>query len=198
MNRCLYLSFLLALSACASRPKTEPVINRTCEKTPIMQSDLTGFNITPAPGKVTVLRIIRSSCPYCKEDLEQIGLMLKTQRWKTEQMQVILVAYRKEGVENRQTFDAFVRELAGKGFPIESVQIVYLDKTYPALLKSKTASGELIFEDWKAVPYSLVFAKNGRLAYRGHFTMNHASQDAHYDFLTDLQTESCPPAPAGG
>jgi hypothetical protein len=105
------------------------VINRTCEKTPIMQSDLAAFNISPAPGKVTVLRIIRSSCPYCKEDLEQIGLMLKTQRWKAEQMQVILVAYRKEGVENRQTFDAFVRDLAGKGFPIESVQIVYLDKT---------------------------------------------------------------------
>lgn len=195
MTRILALIVLLILSACASRQKLEPVINRSCGKTPIMQTDLSSFNINPAAGKVTVLRIIRSSCPYCKEDLEQIGLMFKTQRWKPEQIQVILMAYRKEGVENRETFDGFVRELAGKGFPIESVQIVYLDKTYPALLKAKTASGEFIFEDWKAVPYSLVFAKNGRLAYRGHFTMNHASQSAHYDFLTELQSESCP---AGG
>lgn len=77
-------------------------------------------------------------------------------------------------------------------FPIESVQIIFLDRTYPDLLTSKSESGELILAGWKAVPYSLVFAKDGRLAYRGHFTMIPSQQHNHYDFITFLQQENCP------
>jgi hypothetical protein len=57
----------------------------------------------------------------------------------------------------------------------------------------KTASGEPLFTGWNGIPFGLVFGKDGRLAFRGHFTMNDVYEDAHYKFITDLQKETCSP-----
>lgn len=181
------------LCGCAStKAKNTQFFNRACTPTPVQVGDLAQFNIAPAPGKVSVVRVLRSACPACKEDLQQIGLMFKTGKWKAVDLQLVLVSYRKEGIETKETFDTFVRgELVPLGFPIESAQIVFLDATYNDLLKAKAKSGDKMFPDWKAVPYSLVFAKDGRLAYRGHFTLVASQQDRHYDFVTELQNEAC-------
>lgn len=188
-----YWFALLLLCGCAStKSKDAQFYNRACTPTPVTIEDLAQFNVTPAPGKVMVLRVLRSACPTCKEDLQQIGLMFKTGKWTAEKIQLVLMSYKKEGVETKQTFDAFVRgELLPLGFPLEAAQIVFLDNTYPNLLKSKAKSGERVFPDWKAVPYSLVFGRDGRLAYRGHFTLIASQQDRHYDFVTELQNEAC-------
>lgn len=188
----LFCSALLL--ACGSTPKPVQVYNRECSATPVQASDLAQFNITPTPGKVMVVRIVRSVCPTCKEDLQQVGMLFSTKKWSSENIQLVLVAYKKEGIETKQTFDTYVRaELAKVGFPIEAAQIVFLDKTYPQLLQTKSKSGELMFPEWKAVPYSLVFGKDGRLAYRGQFTVIASQQDLHYDFITKLQSETCAP-----
>lgn len=182
---------VLSAGGCASKP-AKPAFNVKCGPTPIVRDDLAQFNITPIANKVTVVRIFRSNSPYCREDLMRMGLLFKDHKWSSENIQLVLIAYKKEGVESRKTFDAFVRtDLVSFGIPLESTQIVFLDKTYPVLAQSKGKSGDLIFADWKAVPYGLVFAKDGRLAYSGHFTSNPNLQDNHYGFITDLQSETC-------
>lgn len=183
-----------AVIGCAFKSKSADTwIERKCGPTPITSADLSQFNVTPKPGRVVIVRLIRSSCPYCKEDLQQVGLMLKTGQWSADQVQLVLIAYKKPGVESRKTFDDFVRDLGASGFPIETADLVYLDKTYQALLKVKGKAGSPLLEGWKAVPFGLVFGKDGRLAYRGQFTMSNARQNQHYDLIGDLIKESCPP-----
>jgi hypothetical protein len=155
--------------------------------------DLAKFGFAPAPDKVVVMRLFRVSCPVCKEDLVRIGSYFQNGTWSKDHVQLFLIAYRKEGVEDRHTFDSFMREQMGTfGIPLEAAQVVYVDKDYYALLKSKAASGDLIFDGWRAVPFGLVFARNGRLAYRGHFTTSTGTEDEHYRFVTQLQKENCP------
>ena len=142
-----------AVTGCSSPPKAVQVYNRACAPTPVQVSDMAQFNVTPVPGKVMVVRIVRSICPTCKEDLQQVGLMFSTKKWTPENIQLVLVAYKKEGVESKQTFDTYVRaELAHVGFPIEAAQIVFLDKTYPQLLQAKAKSGDLMQREksWSA------------------------------------------------
>lgn len=187
------LAAALFIAGCTSTSKTDDtVIARQCGPTPITSADLIRFNVTPKPDRVVIVRMIRSSCPYCKEDLQQIALMLKTGQWNAEKIQLVLMAYKKPGVESRKTFDEFVRDLGASGFPIETADLVYLDKTYQALLKIEGKAGTPILEGWKAVPFGLVFGKDGRLAYRGQFTMTNARQNQHYDLIGDLIKESCP------
>jgi len=191
--RAVWMTILLAVCGCAStKAKDSQFYNRTCTATPVDAGDMAQFNVAPTPGKVMVVRVMRSACPTCKEDLQQIGLMFKTGKWTADKIQLVLMSYRKEGVETKATFDAFVRsELIPLGFPLEAAQIVFLDNTYANLLKAKGKSKEAMFPDWKAVPYSLVFGRDGRLAYRGHFTLIASQQDRHYDFVTELQNEAC-------
>lgn len=184
-------AFVLVSAGCASKPP-KPAFNVKCGPTPVMRDDLTQFNVTPVAGKITVVRIFRSNSPYCKEDLMRMGLLFKDKKWTTDKIQLVLIAYKKEGVESKQTFDTFVRtELVSYGIPLESTQMVFLDKTYPVLKEIKAKSGDLVFADWKAVPYGLIFAKDGRMAYTGHFTASPELQDNHYKFITDLQNETC-------
>jgi hypothetical protein len=194
MRLLLAVVVVVLFAGCSSKPVT-PVQNyhRRCEPTPITVQDLKNFNITPMPGKVMVVRFLRSACPFCQEDLQQLGLMYKIGKLNLDQVKLALIAYKKEGVESRETFETFVRsELAKTSFPLEKVQIVFLDRTHPELLTAKSESGDLLLADWKAVPYSLIFAKDGRLAYRGHFSMIPSQQHNHYDFITFLQNEKCP------
>lgn len=183
------------LTACSSAPKAPPdILAPTCRKTPINAADLARFGFVPAPGKIIVTRLFRTNCPFCKEDLLRIGSLFQSGAWSKDKVQLDLIAYRKEGIEDRKTFDAFVRgEFGGFGIPPEAAQIVYIDKNYYSLVKTKARSGDLLFEGWRAVPFGLVFGKDGRLAYRGHFTVSPGAEDAHYDFVTKLQGETCSP-----
>lgn len=122
----------------------------------------------------------------------RIGQLFRDGSWKPETVQLLLIGYRKEGVEDRSTFDTFVREdLPQFGIPPEAVQMVYLDKTYYELIKSKNSKGKPVFETWRAVPFGMIFGKDGRLAYRGHFSESPITQEEQYRFVTDLQSEVC-------
>lgn len=184
---------LLTLLACSSAPvKTPLVLAPHCQSTPVKVSDLQKFGFASAPGKVVVVRLFRISCPVCKEDLIRIGSYFQNGTWSKDKVQLFLIAYRKEGVEDRHTFDAFMRgDIASFGIPLEAVQVVYVDKDYYTLVKSRSASGDLLFDGWRAVPFGLVFGRDGRLAYRGHFTTSTGTEDEHYKFVTQLQKEEC-------
>lgn len=183
---------LFLFSACSHAPKKTDFVARACGPTPVMAADLSRFAFTADPAKVTVVRLFRANCPFCKEDLMRIGQLFRDGSWKPQTVQLLLIGYRKEGVEDRSTFDKFVREdLPQFGIPPEAVQMVYLDKTYYALIKSKNSKGKRIFETWRAVPFGMIFGKDGRLAYRGHFTESPITQEEQYRFVTDLQNEVC-------
>jgi hypothetical protein len=198
----LLICFLgaLTIAGCASAPKAPPsgVLSPTCAATPVKVPDLEKFGFTPAPGKVVVVRLFRVSCPFCKEDLAHIGSLFQNGVWTKDNVQLFLMAYRKEGVEDRGSFDKFMREeMSGYGIPMEAAQVVYVDKEFYSLVKSRNADGAPIFEGWKAVPFGLVFGKDGRLAYRGHFTSSQAEEEQQYRFITGLQREVCNPDGGG-
>src|SRR4029079_17979045 len=106
-------------------------------------------------------------------------------------VRLFLLAYHNHS-EDRKTFDRFVNtKFEQFGIPREAVQIQYVDKTFAELEKTQAASGQKLFEGWQGVPFGMVFGKDGRLAFRGHFTMSDLSEDEHYKFITDLQKENC-------
>jgi hypothetical protein len=187
---------VLATINCTSKPKKIPhvdvVAKANCGTTPVNARDLEQFNFSPTPGKVTVVRVFRSTCPFCKEDILRMGEMFRSGKWRTNDIQILFMAYKKEGIESRQSFDRFVREdLNSFAIPLEATQMAFLDKTYPEILQTKSKSGEVIFQDWRAVPYGLVFGRDGRLVYRGHFTTSTGEQDANYKLIAELQAETC-------
>ncbi|MBX3020937.1 MAG: hypothetical protein KF799_04615 [Bdellovibrionales bacterium] len=190
--RPLILLAVFLLSACSSAPKPT-ILAAKCEDTPVKAADLEPLNFQPAPGKVVVVRLMRINCPFCKEDLRRIGSFFQNGTWNKDKVHLFLIAYRKEGIEDRKTFDKFMREeLPGFGIPMEAAQAIYLDKDYYALVRTRNKTDALIFEEWRAVPFGLVFGTDGRLAYRGHFTTSSGAENTHYDFITQLQAENCP------
>ena len=174
---------------------TEGILAPQCHSTPVSAKDLRTFGFAPAANKVVVVRLFRMSCPFCKEDLLRIGSLFQNGTWSKDKVQLALIAYKKEGVEDRKTFDRFMREeISQFGIPLEAAQVVYVDKDYYKLVRTKNSQGDLVLEGWRAVPFSLVFGKDGRLAYRGHFTSTPTDSDRHYKFVTDLLAEQCEPS----
>lgn len=191
MKFLMALFILTALSACKSNP-TLLHYEMACQGTPVNFSDLYEFGLQPMEKKVTVVRILRTTCPSCRSDLDQIAARFQKGDWKPEHMQLVLIGYKKPGMETRATFDAFVRERLGDlGIPLESVQMVWLNKSFAELIESKNKHGRLIFANWKAVPYGMVFAADGHLVFRGQFTMSQETQDEHYAAISRLQDKSC-------
>lgn len=190
---CKLFLFALLLAGCSSSPKrVEPILADSCAKTPVQVGDLAPYGFQPAPGKVVVTRLFRVNCPFCKDDLRKIGGYFHDGVWSKDNVQIFLMAYRKEGAEDRRSFDKFMREeLNGFGIPPEAAQVVYVDKDYYQLVKARNKNGDLLFEGWRAVPFGLVFAKDGRLAYRGHFTTSPETEETQYAFIKKLQTEVC-------
>lgn len=192
--RALLILLFLFISGCFSGSVKPALETRTvaCTETPVKVGDLSTLGFNVSSGKVVVVRLMRINCPFCREDLLHMGALFQSGKWTKEHIQIFLIAYRKEGVEDRRTFDKFMREeLPDSGVPMEAVQAVYLDKDYYTLVKARNAHGDLLFESWRGVPFGLVFALDGRLAYRGQFTSSPGADESQYKFITELQTEKC-------
>lgn len=192
MPRLIVLPLILMLISCVTPKKQTGVITPTCGKTPVTSKDLENFGFVPPKNKVAVVRVFATWCPYCKEDLTELGAHFRNGDYSTDTVNVLLMAY-KNPRESKASFDKFVRETFNKfGIPFSAAQIVYIDKDFGELSKTKSASGEPIFTGWQGVPFGLIFGKDGRLAFRGHFTTSPQFQDGHYLFIKGLATEICP------
>jgi hypothetical protein len=193
MFRAFALTITILLCACSSAPKETGMIAPTCAKTPVQAKDLEQFGFKAQPGKIGVMRIFATWCPYCKEDLSEIGGHFRNGDYKAETVQVYLLAF-KNSKESKGGFDQFVRKTFPLyGIPITSAQIVYVNKDFNALSQAKAASGAPLFTGWQGMPFGLIFGKDGRLAFRGHFTTSPQLQDNHYLFIKDLTKEACAP-----
>jgi hypothetical protein len=180
----------MLFSACASAPKSA-ALPMPCGRTPINAVDMEPFGFTITPGKIVVVRLFTTACPLCKTDLEKIGALFKAKTWDPDQVQLLLLAYHKHD-ETKLTFNNFIKEqFESYGIPKQSVQLQFVDQPYATLVKSKTKSSQILFDEWKGLPFGLVFGKDGHLAFRGHFTMSEQAENAHYRFVTDLQKENC-------
>lgn len=188
--RRLMLIFWLALAGCSSVPKSG-ILAPNCAKTQINEQEMEKFGFHPVNGKIVVVRIFASWCPYCKSDLYRMGSLFKSGAWSAQNVNVFLLAYRNHGEDGTSFADFVKNKFARTGIPREAVQIQYVDKDYTELAKSRSVAGAPLFEDWRGVPFALVFGKDGRLAFRGHFTMSDLSEDAHYKFISGLQHENC-------
>lgn len=191
MQIVLALLLFFSLSACQSA-KLKALYNLNCKPTSVSQKDLEPLGLQIPAHKVTVVRILRTSCPSCKADLEKIAELFQSGKWNKDSVHLIIIGYNKPGLESRASFDTFVRErLTSLGIPLEAVQMIWLNKSYSALLETKTASGDLLFKNWKAVPYGMIFSKEGHLVFRDQFSMTADSQDFHYQTISSLQGEQC-------
>ena len=181
------------LAACATPKKETGVLAATCgSNTPVQVADLAQFGFKPAAGKIGVMRIFATWCPYCKEDLSALGGLFAKGQFTPENTQVYLLAF-KNSRETKAGFDQFVKKVFPSfGIPQTSAQIIYVDKNFEELSKAASATGAPMFTGWQGMPFGLVFGKDGRLAFRGHFTTSPQFQDNHYDFITGLTKESCP------
>jgi len=188
--RILWVVFLV-LCACSGPKKPTGIIAGQCGPTPVMAKDLETFGLSVPKNKVVVMRIFASWCPYCKEDLAELGGFFKNGTFTPQSVHVLLMSYQNSR-ENKSTSDHFVREVFPKfGIPPQAVQIVHVDKNFGELIKSKSAAGQTMFAGWQGVPFGLVFGKDGRLAFRGHFTTSPQFQDGHYGFIHNLTKENC-------
>ena len=193
MRNLFYLPALfLLLVSCATPKKETGVIADKCGMpSAITVKDLEAFGFTVPKNKIAVLRIFATWCPYCKEDFGELGGHYRNKNISPETVQVLLMSY-KNRRESKATYDAFLRDTFPKfGIPSEAAQIVYVDKDFNELSRSKSAGGQAMFTGWQGVPFTLIFGKDGRLAYRGHFTNSPQLQDVHYDFIRKLSKEDC-------
>ena len=187
-----FLCALLLLTACASAKKETGVLAPNCGKTDINVKDIEAFGFTAPKNKVAVVRVMSTWCPYCKEDLAEIGGHFRNGDYPPDKVHILLMMY-KNPRENKDTYDKFLRDTFTKfGIPSQAAQIVFINKTAAELSATKTSKGHPLLTGWQGVPFSLVFAKDGRLAFRGHFTTSPQYQDNHYVFIKDLVKEACP------
>jgi thiol-disulfide isomerase/thioredoxin len=181
---------LLFLVTCASTGRSG-VVARRCGRTDVQVNELEQFGFTLPKNKLAVVRIFATWCPYCKEDLDEIAKRFKNGTWSESNVAILLMTYHNRR-EDKFSYDDFLKEKLPKiGIPESAVQVVYIDKSAEELGKIKGGDGKSLFEGWKGVPFGLVFGKDGRLIFRGHFTMGPQVQDAHYNLITDRSTETC-------
>lgn len=195
MRKLLTVVSIFIFTGCASPTKTPGMVAEKCGlSSPVTMNDMESFGFLPAKGKIVVMRVFATWCPYCKDDLIRIGQKFKSGEWRSQDVQLYLMSY-KNRRETQKSYLAFIREAFPKfNIPLDAAQIVYVDKNYNQLIKAKNIGGKSIFEGWKGLPFALVFGKDGRLVFRGHFTQGPPTQDAHYAMISRLTKESCPAA----
>lgn len=185
------MSSALISASCVSSKIPGMLAEKCGADSPVRANDMASFGFLPAKNKIIVMRVFATWCPYCKDDLKQIGELFQKGDWKPEDVQIYLMSYKNKR-ENHKTYLEFIRStFPAFNIPLDAAQIVYVDKDYNELIKMKNIAGKTIFDGWQGLPYALVFGKDGRLVFRGHFTQGPAAQDAHYAFITKLLKESC-------
>ena len=118
---------------------------------------------------------------------------IQSQQWPEDQIQVMLLNYNNSG-DDQQDFDRFKNNVfPGYRIPPGMVQLVFLNQDYKYLQSRKAKDAKPLFADWRGVPYALIFGKDGRLVYRGHFTSSPNVQASHYDLIASLTKEQCKP-----
>jgi hypothetical protein len=180
---------------CASNPAPPSgiVASKCGESSVVRASDLQTFGFHPSAGKIHVFRIFASWCPFCENDLARMGQQFANGKWSAANVEVLLLAYHNRR-EDRQSFEKFKNgELKTLGIPSKGLQIQFVDQDYEHLKQSLNSSGHLLFKGWRGIPFGLVFGKDGRLVFRGHFTISDSFEDGHYEMITRLQKESCGP-----
>ena len=145
--RFLILASLLSslfLGGCATSDKNgaQP---HGCGSTPVKVKDLEQFGFTIPKNKIVVMRIFATWCPYCKEDLAEMGKRFKSGEWSPDKIQVLLMSYSNRN-EGKDTYDKFIRDAFPKtGIPSTASQVIYVTKDYKELYAVKGADGKPLF-----------------------------------------------------
>ena len=185
------LLLISILTGCASTSRSG-IVARHCGTTKVQSTDLQQLQAEPQPGKITVVRLFATWCPYCKEDLEQISKRFQSGEWSESNVQVVLIAYNNRR-EDGESFRTWTKEaLPGLKIPKDALNTMYSQKDAESIRALRGGDGKPLFKDWKGIPYGLVFGKDGRLVFRGHFTMSPQFQDGHYQLISELSRETCP------
>lgn len=180
MKRLLLLLFVIG---CASTSRSG-LVAPACGPSAQNVGELTRFGFKPEKGKVTVFRIFATWCPYCHDDLGEIARRFASGEWSKDDVSVLLLAYRNRK-EDRASFNEFKRP------SIPGLQLEYVDQDHKELSVVKGVDGQPLLPEWRGVPYGMIFGKDGRMVFRGHFTHSPPFQAAHYKLIGKVAHESC-------
>lgn len=148
------------------------------------------FDLSPLKGKVVIFRLIGTWCPYCKNDLAYINQnYLKTAARDQVELVLLTNSSRRETAESVKSF----RDLARQQRDVDprQVHLWYIGDEgemngVKRLAEWKQGSGELLFPDYRGVPYGMIFDRYGRLRFRGLFTGSTEVTAAHYAMVDSL------------
>lgn len=141
-------------------------------------------------GKVTVVRLYATWCPYCKKDLQDLNAKFH-KLVSEDKLDIVLVSFlsRRETDESLKLFLSQGAQELGietKNFkwyhsPVKSADV----KAY------EVKKGEALFPEFRGVPYGLVFDDKGQLRFQGHFTGDADMTNKHYKMIEALASGRC-------
>ena len=148
------------------------------------------FSVAPHKGKVTVVRLFATWCPYCKRDLEAMNSKFSP-LLKDDKLEVMLVTFmsRKESPES---IEMFMKDGAKElGIEKSKFHWLYSRLNSQAVKDLESPKGEKMFPGMQGVPYGMVFDAQGRLRFQGHFTDGEEALAKHYDMIQSLASGKC-------
>lgn len=146
--------------------------------------------LQPTKGKVTVMRLYGTWCPYCKQDIKSLNSRFAN-LVEGGKLDMVLVSFQSRK-ETDESIDLFlnhgVKEL---GVDKKNFRWVHSGIKSADVKALKNKKDEEVFPGFLGVPYGLVFDAKGRLRFQGHFTGEEATQNKHYDMINSLASGRC-------
>lgn len=148
-------------------------------------------------NKVVIVRLIGTWCPFCKNDLIELYNRYLNTDLKSE-VEVILItnSSRRENQETVTGFRDMVRNNWGVSHP-EFFHLFFVPgkegglQGFERLAQWMDEKGNLLFPEYRGVPYAMVFDRNGELRLRGTFTSSEQTIENHYQQISALIEGGC-------
>lgn len=154
------------------------------------------LNLGQMLGKVVILRLVGTWCPFCKGDMVELSKRyLATD--KRSRVEVVVVA----PSSSRET-EASIRRFVAESAQSLGVAVAHMNfwfvpsqidrnlNGFRVLVETTDSSGNPLFPNVTGVPYSMVYDKRGQLRLRGTFTRSAELTAAHYSAI-DSMIEGC-------
>lgn len=146
--------------------------------------------LQPTKGKVTVIRLYGTWCPYCKQDIQSLNSRFEPLVGE-KKLDIVLVSFQSRK-ETDESIDLFlnhgVKEL---NVDKKNFRWAHSDIKSADVKSLKNNSDEDVFPGFLGVPYGLVFDDKGRLRFQGHFTGEESVRNKHYDMINSLASGRC-------
>ncbi len=125
------------------------------------------FDLTPYQGKTVVFLVSATWCGFCKYDIYKTMEWRKKTDWPKDDLVVVhmLISQWEQSLSDAESFvsNPMLRDFS---LSLDGVDYYLTDNNLQEMLDS---SGELLFPNLRATPYTIIFDKNGLARFRGYY-----------------------------